>query len=703
MILAGLLSPSIHSHGRPAGAAALIDGRVEIHVVDSRTRRFVAGAIVSVRPLGSDAGSTLTRTTESAPLHVELSTDVDHVIEVRAMGYVGARIVSPAGESLVEIRLEPRPVSLPDLRATRRGGGPRTVHVLDRESQAVSGDDLGEWLRRLPGFDVTQRGPGGRSLVTVRGSRPEAVEVTLDGVPLTDPLTGVADLSLVPGSTIERVEARAGAGSGGARGGSAGAVRLVSRRPGAGVGAALRMGSHGYVRTEATAGLTAGPLELGGVLTRDAARNDFRFVNRVMPGRPAERRVNADHEGWSSLLRIGLRSAPLRLVARLDGVERGAPGRMGSRLWDDARWRERSGSIGLAYGASPTSSGDGDPRVAATWSGRTQRYLDPRIDRSDSLRADQIVLTGRERLPWRVDADWRGTWTRVSGSAFDGRSERAVVGVLLSRTSNLPAGWSTHAGLGLDGATGVGAVVSPTVGVSWRPRPELHLWARAGQAFRLPSFGDVFLRSGAGARPNPDLRPERVELDSELGGRVLDVDSGLEAGATVFLRLTRDPILWLPSVISVWSPINAGRLRAYGIESSVGWVPARGWKLGVNGTIQSSRLGFDGYSTPLPYHAHLSGSASVERRGPGPDARLDFEIQGPRRTSVFGPHELPTVALIEVRVRQGVTFAKLTAVLEVGVSNVLDAAYERVELFPEPGRRFEVRIDLGAKSPESLQ
>jgi outer membrane receptor protein involved in Fe transport len=259
-----------------------------------------------------------------------------------------------------------------------------------------------------------------------------------------------------------------------------------------------------------------------------------------------------------------------------------------------------------------------------------------------------------------------------------------------------------RASVGVDGATGIGVGLSPTLGVRWRPRPSLRLWARAGRAFRLPTFGDVFLRSGNGTRSDPDLRPERVELDSEIGARVTGGDSGFGAGVTAFLRLTRDPILWLPSVVSVWTPINGGFLRARGVEASVGWVPAPGWQVGLNGTIQSSRLGFDGYANPLPYQAHLSSRASLERRGPGPDAREEIEVRGPRRTSMFGPQQLPAVALVGIRGRQELTVAGFDAVLEVGVSNVLDAAYERVELFPEPGRRFEIRIDVGTRSPESL-
>jgi outer membrane receptor protein involved in Fe transport len=672
---------------------------LDVRVVDARSGRPIPGARVRVKGLEAGAEGVFEGHTDSETLRVDVGPGANEV-SARALGYAPGRIVARWDAPSVTLRLDPRPLSVPELRARGSADGSRRVRVLNRETQELGGDDLGDWIRGLPGFEVRGRGPGGRSVATVRGSRPEALEVTLDGVPITDPLTGSADLSLVPGSSIERVVAEAGAGAG--WGGAAGVIRLQSRAPRPGVRAGLGVGSFGFLRTEADAGVATPAMDIGGFVRHEGATNDFAFVNRVGTGQPREHRVNADYDAWSGLVRAVLHDLPVRFVGRVDVVQRGVPGRMGSRLWENARWHERAASIGAAIGAGGAFDASAPPRLSLSWAGREQRYVDPRIPRQDSLRVDQLVLGGSEGLPWGLDVDWRATWSVAAGTALDGRPGRGTAGVRVDRWIVRSTRWRVDGSLGVDAASGFRSALSPSVSVEWVASQAIRVRARAGQGFRLPTFGDLFLRPGTGARPNTDLRPERVRLDTELGGLMALPDLGLEAGVTAFYRRTADPIVWLPSVLSVWSPMNAGRLAAYGVESELSWVPSPGWMAEMNATVQRSRVGFEGYSNPLPYQAHLSGRASLERRGPGPDARVDVEIQGPRRTSMFGPHELPAVALVGIRGRQDLTFAGFDAVLEVGVSNVLDAAYERVELFPEPGRTFEVRIDVGARSGESL-
>jgi hypothetical protein len=188
-----------------------------------------------------------------------------------------------------------------------------------------------------------------------------------------------------------------------------------------------------------------------------------------------------------------------------------------------------------------------------------------------------------------------------------------------------------------------------------------------------------------------------------LGAAHADRAGRLQLTATTFVRHTRNPIIWLPSVTSVWRPLNAGRLTAFGLETRIAWASGGGWSARASGTIQDSRLYFDDYSSARPYQPRLSGVVSLERRGAGPDGRVDLEVRGARRTSVYGPHELPPLALLSLRARQAFHTLGLAGVLEVGVSNVLDVAYERVELFPEPGRTVEVRLELTPRRTRNLQ
>ncbi|MDH3733150.1 MAG: TonB-dependent receptor [Gemmatimonadota bacterium] len=703
-LAAGLLTgPGLAAQGTDS------DRSRELHVtvVDAHTNDAIVGAVVRVSAaagtrdhpaaiVGSDGGG----------VRFLIDRVALHTLTVEALGYGSHQETVEAGSEALHrrVRLRPAPLEVPAVVArVSRGLESATTYSIDRETQALRGRDLETWLRDLPGVGVRRRGPAGRAVATVRGSRPEAVEVTLDGIPLTDPITGTADLSLVSAGTLERVVAEIGADRGTGWGGAAGTLRLESRRGAPGVRLGVGAGSFGRLETDAEFGVGTPTLEAVGSIRYESGRNDFEFRNRVGVGTPVERRVNADYSRWGGLGRVSLRGAPVSLIGRVDGVERGAPGRMGSSLWDQARWRERLALVGVSVGGETRRPGVPTPaRISLSWSGREQIYSDARRGVADSLRADQVVFTVAEVLPGHLDMTWRGTWARVSGQAIAQPTTRLAAGVRVSRSFHPVSGLSLDPALGFD-VSDVASAVSPSLGAAWRTTETSRIWARAGQGLRLPTFGDLFLRPGTGAVPNPDLRPERVTLDSELGWAWKERDAGADLSATVFYRHTRDPIIWLPSVVAVWRPLNAGKLTAYGIEAHAGVSPWRGWSARATVTLQTSELGFENYANPLPYHPHVSGSVSLERRGAGPDARLDVEVLGPRRTNVFGPHELPTIALIDIRGRQAAHVLGLHTVIELGVSNVLDVSYESVELFPEPGRTFEIRLNVTPGGSGRLQ
>lgn len=82
---------------------------------------------------------------------------------------------------------------------------------------------------------------------------------------------------------------------------------------------------------------------------------------------------------------------------------------------------------------------------------------------------------------------------------------------------------------------------------------------------------------------------------------------------------------------------------------------------------------------------------------------MDLELRGARRSSVYGPHELRPFGLLNFRGRQTFHIEGFDAVLEGGLLNVLDTTYERIELFPEPGRSMELRLTLRPMGPRNLQ
>lgn len=96
---------------------------------------------------------------------------------------------------------------------------PAAVSVLTREEiERLPAQDLAELLRHLPGFHVNFGTPfGGAPMVSARGffggGEAEYVQLLVDGVPVSDVESGLADWRRIRASDVERVEALRGPAS----------------------------------------------------------------------------------------------------------------------------------------------------------------------------------------------------------------------------------------------------------------------------------------------------------------------------------------------------------------------------------------------------------------------------------------------------------------------------------------------------------
>lgn len=642
---------------------------------------------------GRPASIRVAETRESGAYRATVEIGGVYDLRVDAMGFapVTRRVrVGDSGDEL-DIYLSPAPVPVEELitrveaeRAPELRG--HTIHRIELGERAPPSTTLADWLAGLPGLEVRRRGQGGPQMVTIRGSRPEAVLVLLDGMPVNDPLTGAADLSGIPVRSLESATVVLGADAGSGSGATAGVLSLRSRGVAPGTAVSLTAGSFGQVAADLSSGTSGriGALSIGARLQR--ARNDYTFENRVSPGHPSEKRRNADRQDAHVTIAARLDDLPLRAAGRLDAVERGSPGRMGTRLFDEARWREVTGQLTLS---TESESGSG---ASVGYAHRQQRYTDRRIGREESLSARQIRLRGRWRpdasSPWLL-AGYAGN-ERVDGALLERPNGRWMAGLSASRAFGRPTLEITPS-LSADVA-GSDAAVSPALSIAGRFAEGWRVWGRAGQAYRIPTFADLYLASSYQVRPNPDLRPERVDLDAEVG---LEWSPGrLRARTSGFFRQTTDPIVWLPSSTAVWSARNAGRLTALGVEAGLELSPAAGWEIDVTGTWTRSRVRFQADRTLLPYQPEWSGGVALEKTSGPRRALLRARYTGRRVTSLAATHELPAYVLVDVAGRQTIRVGSVDLEIELGIRNLLDARHELVELFPEPGRRLSLGIGV---------
>jgi hypothetical protein len=664
----------------------------------------VADATVTVLRLAADSDPTpwLRARSEDGIAHLRLEGGAGYRITVRAPGHEeGQTELTAERPGSLRMVLRVDPYELPAIAATadadRSDGPARTIDHVRFTDAGLTYATVGEWLADVPGASPRGRGPGGRQALTIRGSRQEDVLVLLDGVPLNDPLTGRADLSTLPASTLESATLVRGAASQRyGSGASAGALLLSSRRAeGTGLGGGVRLGSYGSRALDAQLDMSRGGRRLGLSVSAQTAENDFAFRNPLASRDTVETRANADvasvHAAAHGALGAWFGSL------RFDASERGVPGRAGTSLHESARAEDRAwiGAVGMEEAGG---------RLSASYAWRSVAYRPSSDAGWESHEVSELRAAGDVALPGSaVTLGGRITSEGIAGDMLDSRAVRTLVGVraaAILRSGRI----RVDPALSVDASHGRTAL-SPELGITWSVDGRTRIWGRVGQGFRLPTFGDLFFASQYRLRPNPELDPERITYDAEVGasGGVPVGNVTVSVTGSAWSRRTEGPIVWISSAVAVWSPQNLGTLEARGLELRVAVEPLRmgtwGWRVGASGTLQDSRVGFGSNENPLPYEPGSTAHVGLEAGRGDIGGRVDLRYTGPRTTTLAATRSLDGFVTGDLSLRQSMQAGSLGLSFFLKVENLMDSDYQFVELFPEPGRRLSVRIEARRANP----
>ncbi|MCG2840319.1 TonB-dependent receptor [Sandaracinobacter sp. RS1-74] len=407
------------------------------------------------------------------------------------------------------------------------------------------------------------------------GNAASRIEVTLDGVPLSDPFFGFVSWGALVGQPLAGAQLVRGGGLGGP-GALAGTLELTSAMPAN--AAMLRGGSRdslegqGGIATQAA----GGALGISGGFSRG---DGYKLVEEPGPGDVATR-----YRQWSLAGTARTQVGALALVARLSGFadqrlrgvegadieSRGGDASLGATL--EGAWR-----LGLTAHAklrdfsTVTRTLDSTRTVATTaldqvktpasgWG--VELRAEPPLGEDSALQlgAGYRSAEGRtiERFRFQLGEPTRG---RVAGgsqqvaSLFLNGSHRATPQLLLTAAGRVDR-WRLGAGelSEFDLANGAptleepsdarsGTELSGRLGAVWRPVPAVRLRAAGYRGWRLPTLNELYrpFRAGQDATAaNATLNPEHLwGAEASLGWQPL---AAVDLSATFFWNRLSDPI-----------------------------------------------------------------------------------------------------------------------------------------------------------------
>ena len=597
------------------------------------------------------------------------------------------------------------------------------------EDQTTRAIPLAQALEQLPGVEV-KRDARGRAVASLRGCRPDQVQVLLDGLPLGSASGEAVDLNQLPPGSVSRVEVQSTPGS---SAGAGGVIRLFSSPATVSGRLAVGSASWGTRQTDLQVGGQHGGLDASLWVHHRQADNDFPYTAESDLERE---RLNNDSRREQALLKLerNLGTGRLGLLLLGDLLQTGSPSPLYLPPATEARQQRFQARARLYW-----SGNDGHRQQLEYW--RARHGLDhPAQQWNPWTGAIVYHLPSRLRehqagLQWDLLQPARGAWpqlgVQLSRQQFRSWDEREAgdtdlvqggVGRNLARLElreSLPGLFD----LPLELSAGAGNSLSQDRSSQAKRRDEgifadLHLGWLGGsaQAFRLecgvsrgfslPDFNSRFLSESVLARGNPELRPERsLMFEVSAGCRPCPTEDSCELELQLWERRSSDLVIWRSNYLGQYFPDNLARARVRGLELrtqftrtlSTDWrcefALSHTWQQALN---TSSGSPYEGKR--LPFAANWFQSSTLILRGPGPFCELRWSAAGRRYTSEsnLDPGSLAggmsPYGVLDVNVGQELQFAHFHYLLGLGVSNLLDEEWELLAGMPQAGRAWNASL-----------
>ena len=552
------------------------------------------------------------------------------------------------------------------------------VTILDRPRI----ERLGAWsapelLRHAPGLDVVRSGGlAGQTSLFLRGGNSQHTLVLIDGVRVNDPISGLADLSLLPADEIERIEvARGPQGLAHGADAMAGVIRIYTRRSHRpGLSAELDAAGGGYRSQRQAARIVAAGAASVLDLRLSRRRAGGFSIATSTPGVPAE------DDGYRAV------AANLRLSHRPESA---------------ARWE-----LGLRHQSNRqdvegfTSVPVDDPDYRQwdrTWQGYALVSAVPYPGWKHQLRLGFFSLhrvarngplvstcCSSDRRGSHMELSWMHDWQDRASLGLEVRREQnRDRQSALRRSLRRGSAWlemkygAASAGLRHEQHDAYGGHSAWRIGLHGAPGDSWRLRGQVGTARRTPGITELYGDFG-----NPGLRPER-SLGWDLGVAYQAAAGRME------LSLYRQYYRELLGFDSNFRLRNIGRALSQGVELSLAGNLRQMLDLQFDYTYSQARNRVSGRPLARRPRHKFSATATTSWPERGLDTTLALRYTGPRLDSDFSGHMLPSYTVADA----GLNWRAWPGVqLRLRVENLGGHTYQEVAGYNAPGRTFYTGI-----------
>jgi len=570
--------------------------------------------------------------------------------------------------------------------------------------------DISDLIGEIPGLQVIVS--GNETYIGVSGSRPEALEVQLDGRRLNSSMTGKADLNQLPLPAIKKIVFyRGGGGEGGH--GLSGTINFITGpdKSAANFHIELARANFGFESYRLTTGIGSKRYgSLGISAESQFRRNDFPYTDYF--GRESIRQNMRSY-----LNRLSISGGQVLLGGKLSfsGLyydnESGVPGQIIQPNF--SAWQRRK-TISTGAGYSRFIDEKIRVELGVSYTSKDLHHLDPdswiKFDTYYKDRESLIDMLAEARpapeLEFRSRLFYRkeslAGWDKIRTANSLGHHDRNVAGgnfdLDYSRdfrpiTCRLSLGVGVNRVNSGNHNSGLFALA-----ISYRSVPNAGIRVYRSNTFRLPGLADLHWKEDVFSLPNPDLRPERsisqgVELFTSLTWQG-------NWRLTMEYRESRftDLIYWRRSQGVKYKPVNISSSDYYGLIVTAGYKsPGDIFALDFS-RVQSITLNRERnqpyYGKEIIHQPRWVNRLDAAVRRRGLFLNYNFNFVGRRfyleeNTKALSPY-------MTVNIEAGAELRLNPAAIELKfwIDNFTDEKYELVEFQPMPPRTIGAGVGV---------
>lgn len=240
----------------------------------------------------------------------------------------------------------------------------------------------------------------------------------------------------------------------------------------------------------------------------------------------------------------------------------------------------------------------------------------------------------------------------------------------------------------------------PKIGFSSTLYRDIYFRTSYGINYRIPTLNDLYYLDGWGNKGNADLKPEYSKAFDIGIKKSFDIYGKLIFDGSYFKIDTREKIIWMPTPMWTYSPINIGKVSTYGYSVKLNWILNRYVELDGNYTYTDSRKrNTTGDNDPTFDKQIIYTPKSMTKFG----LNLNYEFislnlyqqsVGKRFVDEANTKSLSPYSVVSGNLSfiYKTNYGNYSAKFEM--NNVLDKAYQIMNDYPMPLRNYRFTVGL---------